>query len=170
MNQRSIALVGLSGTGKSTVGRALAAASGMTLVDVDMRIEARAGLPIPAIFREQGEAAFRQIETEALQAALEGGKPRILATGAGMVLRNENRVLLREHAIVVWLDAPTETLVARLQAHDEERPLLQGDDMLARLDHLRAIRAPLYAEIANLRIETHEHAISEIVAKILEAV
>lgn len=170
MNQRSIALVGLSGTGKSTIGRALAERTGCVLIDIDAQIAIRAGQSIPEIFRDHGEAAFRQIETEALQAALESNRPRILATGAGIVLRAESRAVLREHAFVVWLDAPTKTLVARLQAHDEERPLLRGDDMIARLEDLRATRTPLYAEVAHLYVSTHEQDISEIVTKIREAV
>ncbi|HWQ11655.1 MAG TPA: shikimate kinase [Roseiflexaceae bacterium] len=148
-----VALIGLSGAGKSTVGRALAARLGWALRDTDALVEAAAGRRLAAIFAEEGEARFRALEADALRAALDAA-PCVVATGGGIVLRPENRVLLRERALVVWLDAPTETLVARLRAHDEERPLLAGDDPAARLEALRAARAGLYAGLADLTLAT----------------
>lgn len=168
MPNRSIALVGLSGTGKSTIGRLLATDCGLTLLDTDALIEVRAGQPIPAIFSQLGEEAFRDIETAVLQAAFEGGKPHILATGGGIILRSKNRALLREKAFVVWLDAPTESLVARLEAHDQQRPLL-GKNMAMRLDALRAMRAPFYAEVAHVQVETHGRTVAIITAEIRTA-
>jgi shikimate kinase len=149
---RSIALIGLSGAGKSSVGRALAARLGWPLLDTDALIAQAAGRSVAQIFAEDGEARFRELEAQALSTALQSF-PAVVATGAGVVLRAENRALLREHAFVVWLDAPTETLVARLQAHDEARPLLQGDDPAARLEALRTARAALYAEVADMQAD-----------------
>jgi shikimate kinase len=87
-----------------------------------------------------------------------------------VVLRAENRALLRERALVAWLDAPTAALIARLRAHDEARPLLQGDDPAARLEALRAARAALYAEVANIRIATDERSVEHICQELLALV
>jgi shikimate kinase len=149
---RSIALVGLSGVGKSSVGRLLAKRLDWPLLDTDALIVQAAGSSIPQIFAAEGEARFRELEAAALRAAL-AYSPCVVATGAGIVLRQENRALLRQHAFVVWLDAPNETLVARLLAHDEARPLLQGDAPTARLEALRAARAALYAEVAHAHVD-----------------
>lgn len=162
---RSLALVGLSGSGKSTVGRMLATALGWPLRDTDAAIVAQQGRPIAAIFADQGEAWFRDLEAEALAEALRDG-PAVVATGGGMVLRPANCDLLRQQAYVVWLDASTQTLVARLLAHDEQRPLLAGD-MTARLDSLRAKRWPLYQAVADLQIVTDDLTAAQMVAQIL---
>src|SRR5262245_60858933 len=137
LSDRSIALVGLSGSGKSSLGRALAARLGRPLLDTDVLVTQAAGCDVAQIFAEYGEACFRELEAAVLRAALQSA-PAVIATGGGVVLRAENRALLRERAFVAWLDAPTAALVARLRAHDEGRPLLQGDDPAARLEALRA--------------------------------
>ena len=157
LNPRSVALIGLSGSGKSTVGRLLAERLGWPLRDTDALIAAAAGRSVAQIFAEDGEARFRDLESAALRTALDGG-PCVIATGGGIVLRAENRALLRERAFVAFLDAPTEALAARLRAHDEERPLLAGDDMFVRLEALRAARAALYTEVADARVATDGRA------------
>jgi shikimate kinase len=166
--QRPIALIGLSGTGKSTVGRLLAARLDWPLLDTDVLITQLDGRNIPEIFAEDGEARFRDIETDALRQAL-AATPAIIATGGGVVLREENRALLRAHTFVVWLDAPTEALIARLLAHDEARPLLAGDDPAARLEALRTTRAGLYAETAHVRIETSGLTAEAVCERVLAA-
>lgn len=160
------ALVGLSGVGKSTVGRLLAARQGLPLYDTDALVAEAQGCPVAQIFAEQGEAAFRVMEAAALATALNRG-PAVIATGGGIVLREANRALLRQHARVVWLDAPTPTLVARLLAHAEQRPLLAGDDPAARLEALRQARAPLYAAVAHLRLAVEAHTPEELVELIV---
>jgi len=164
-SHHSIALVGLSGAGKSAVGHLLATRLGWPLLDTDALIVQSAGREIAQIFAVEGETHFRDIEAAALHQALEG-RPAVVATGGGIVLRNENRALLRERAFVVWLDAPTAALVARLQAHNQERPLLQGD-AAARLEALRTARAALYAEIAVLRIETEHRTVEAICEEVM---
>ncbi|MFL5800726.1 MAG: shikimate kinase [Roseiflexaceae bacterium] len=166
-HHHSIALVGLSGAGKSSVGRLLAGRLGWPLLDTDMLIVQSASREIAHIFAVEGEARFRDMEAAALRQALEG-PPAVVATGGGIVLRAENRTLLRERAFVVWLDAPTAALVARLQAHDEERPLLQGD-AVARLEALRAARAALYAEVAVLRVETGGRTAEAVCEEVMRA-
>lgn len=153
LNQRSIALIGLSGSGKSTVARLLAARLGWPWADTDPLIEQLAGASIPDIFSQRGEDAFRAFETAALRQALGAATPTVIATGGGIVLRPENRELLIEHTRIIWLDAPAPQLEARLKAHDEERPLLAGD-LLARLETLRQQRARLYAATADLQLDT----------------
>jgi shikimate kinase len=165
---RPIVLVGLSGSGKSTVAPLLAARLGFPLRDTDVSIEAAAGVSIPMIFAAEGEAGFRDRESLALAAALSGG-PCVVATGAGIVLREANRAQLRARALVVWLDAPDETLLARLRAHAEERPLLRGDDPEGRLAGQRAARAALYADVAQIVIATADLAPDAICEAILRA-
>jgi shikimate kinase len=161
---QSIALVGLSGTGKSTVGRLLAARLGWPLLDTDVLVVAEAGCSIAHLFATAGEPHFRARETAALQTALGEGQ-RVVATGGGIVLAPQNRAMLKERAFVVWLDAPTELLVARLQAHDEERPLLAAG-MVERLEALRAARETLYAEVADMHVNTAERSAEEIAQEI----
>lgn len=163
---RAIAMVGLSGAGKSSVSRLLAARLGLPHADTDALIAARAGSPVPALFVAVGEAAFRDLEAAALAGAL-AGPPLVLATGGGVVLREANRALLRARALVVWLDAPDSALLARLRAHDEERPLLAGNPA-ARLAALRAARAPLYAEVAHVTIDTECLSAEEVARRIAE--
>jgi shikimate kinase len=165
-NQQSIALVGLSGVGKSSVGRRLAARLGWPLRDTDTLIAETSGRTVAQIFAASGEPYFRDLESAALHQAL-SIQPCIVSTGGGIVLRPENRALLRAHAFVVWLDAPTETLVARLQAHDEARPLIGGVDPAARLEALRAARAGLYAEVAHANVDAANQALDEICRQVL---
>jgi shikimate kinase len=167
LQHATIALIGLSGAGKSTVGRALAARLGWALRDTDALVEEAAGCRIPAIFAAEGEAGFRERESAALRRAL-AGRPCVVATGGGIVLRPENRELLRAHALVVWLDAPSEALVARLRAHDEERPLLAGGNPVGRLEGLRAARAALYAETAHLTLGTAGRSAAAICDQVLQ--
>lgn len=166
MITRAIALVGLSGSGKSTVARLLGERLGWEWADTDPLIEALAGASIPEIFSQRGEAAFRDLEAQALRQTLEPGRPVALATGGGIVLRPENRELLRQQARVVWLDAPVAQLVARLLAHDEERPLLAGDPH-ARITALRKQRSRLYAETAELQLDTAELRPDQVADQIL---
>ena len=164
---QSIALVGLSGVGKSSVGRRLAARLGWPLLDTDALIAEAAGRTVAQIFADAGEPRFRDLEAAALQRAF-SISPCVVSTGGGIVLRPENRALLRLHAFVVWLDAPTETLVVRLQAHDEARPLIGDADPAARLDALRAARAGLYAEVAHARVDAAGYGVDEICGRVLQ--
>ncbi len=166
-DSQSIALVGLSGVGKSSVGQLLAARLGWPLLDTDALIAETVGRTVAQIFADSGEPRFRDLESAALQRAFSIA-PCVVSTGGGIVLRPDNRALLRSLAFVVWLDAPTETLVARLHAHDEARPLIGGADPVARLDALRAARAGLYAEVAHARVNVADRAIDQICAQVLQ--
>jgi len=122
---KKIFLYGPSGSGKSTVGKLLARQTGLSFVDLDTLIEEQAGMPIPQIMSEQGEPAFRDLETAALKQAI-AGETGLVALGGGALLREENRALAESSGRVVFLQAGVDTLVKRLTA-DYERPLLAGD-------------------------------------------
>lgn len=150
---KPIVLVGLPGSGKSTVARQLGKRLGLAPIDTDDLIERRLGEPIRQFFERVGEPAFRDLESEVLADALLG-LPRagLISTGGGIVLRQANRDLLREHATVVYLVASPEDLARRLR-HDTKRPLLQVEDPLGKLRELHRIRDPLYREVARFCID-----------------
>ncbi len=157
-----IALIGLPGSGKTTVGRLLARRLGLPFVDTDHRIEAVLGCSIRAFFEAQGEQAFRDVESQILQ-ELTTGDPCVLATGGGIVLRPQNRERLRATCRVVYLQAAPDDLATRLRG-DSKRPLLQVDDPLARLRALHDERAPLYRETAHITVETARKRVHSLVA------
>ena len=151
-NRRNIVLIGPMGSGKSHVGRLLAAKLGLAFVDVDARIEAEAGMPIPAIFAGEGEAGFRARESLALIGAL-ARTGQVVATGGGAVLSQANRTAMRTAGDVVYLHVQPAEQLRRL-AGDSGRPLLAVPDRTQRLAELQAQREPLYREIAVLVFET----------------
>lgn len=139
----SLFLVGMMGSGKTTVGRLLATELGYQFFDTDSLIEQLAGQTVSEIFTTAGEAEFRRLETQVL-AELSAYKNLAIATGGGIVLDPHNWSFLR-HGLVIWLDAPVETLYQRLQG-DTSRPLLAATDPLAKLQTLLAQRQSLYAQ------------------------
>jgi shikimate kinase len=165
--KKTIALVGLSGVGKSSVGRRLAAALGMPFRDADAEVEAAAGRPIPEIFAQYGEEAFRDGERRVI-ARLLAEPPHVLATGGGAFMSPETRRLIKEKAVSVWLKADIEVLARRV-SRKENRPLLAGKDPLIVLEAQAKERYPVYAE-ADLVVETGDtphHATVEAILKAL---
>ncbi|WP_296870765.1 shikimate kinase [Tibeticola sp.] len=160
-----IALVGLPGSGKTTVGRMLAKRLQLPFFDADARIEQRIGCSIRDFFAAEGEARFRDIEEEVIDelSALGDG---VLSTGGGAVLRAANRQRLRSRCKVVYLHAQPEDLARRLR-RDTQRPLLQVDDPLKRLRELHAVRDPLYRETAHFVIETGRPSVATLVNMIV---
>ena len=140
-------LIGLMGSGKSSIGRRLAARLELPMIDLDDYIVEKAGLSIPEIFSRFGEAEFRRMESEALAEVI--GKPAIIATGGGIVMAEENRRLLKENPPVIWLEACPEFLAGRIDG-DSNRPLVAAGDTLNRLKELALVRDPLYRECADL--------------------
>jgi shikimate kinase len=145
----NIYLVGLMGAGKTTVGRQLARRLGRRFYDSDHEIVARTGVPVPTIFEIEGEAGFRRRESQTIA---ELSQLRVMATGGGAVLAEENRQCLRESGWVVYLSVPPLLLHQRTR-NDRNRPLLQVEDPLACLESLHAVRDPLYREAAHLVVE-----------------
>ena len=143
-----IALVGLPGSGKSTIGRYLSKRWSMPFVDVDVAIEEQIQCSIRDFFAKQGEAGFRDVERDVLAQLLSRSAPMVIATGGGAVLRPENRMQLKAHSKVVYLSASPHEIARRLQ-RDTQRPLLQVDNPLQRLMDLLAVRDPLYKEVAD---------------------
>jgi shikimate kinase len=142
----------MPGSGKSTVGKAVARRLGLPFVDCDLSIERRIGCSILEFFERNGEDAFRDLEMETLAALVLDG-PSVIATGGGIVLRERNRELLRARTRCVYLCAPLELLWERLR-RDRRRPLLQVADPQARLRTMASEREPLYRETAEFMIET----------------
>jgi shikimate kinase len=160
-----IALVGMPGSGKSTVGRQLARQLGRAFVDSDHEIERRIGMPIKAYFDRHGEAAFRDLEQSVI-AELAAREDGVLATGGGAVIRPENRRHLSAGGPVIYLRSTPEELFRRLR-HDSQRPLLQVADPLRRLRELFRDRDPLYREAAQFVIETGRPTVPTLVNMIL---
>ena len=164
--RRTIALVGLMGVGKSTIGRRLAQALGLPFRDADQEIEAAAGRTIPEIFAERGEAEFRAGERRVISRLLQ--EPRhVLATGGGAFMDAQTRLLMKENAITVWLKADLDVLVRRV-GRKNTRPLLTGKDTREVMQELMDKRYPTYAE-ADITIHTDERPASAAVDAILAA-
>ena len=163
--QVSIALVGMPGCGKSTVGRQLARQLGWRFVDSDHEIERQIGGSIRTFFEQQGELAFRELEQQMI-AALTQQSEMVLATGGGAVLRQANRRALKAGCKVVYLRSTPQELFRRLR-HDTQRPLLQVADPLKRLRDLFHERDPLYRDAADFLIETGRPSVPNLVNMIL---
>ena len=162
---RSLYLVGMMGSGKTSTGRPLAEQLGYGFVDADAVIEQAAGCTIPEIFERDGEAGFRDLENQVLN-AISQRHSLVVATGGGVVTQPENWGLLHS-GIVIWLDVVPEQLMERLRADSTIRPLLQSKDPAAALDALLAERRPLYAE-ADLTVVINEETPAEVADGILQ--
>jgi shikimate kinase len=163
---RTIALIGLMGVGKSTVGRRLAARLGRPFVDGDEEIERAAGRSVSEIFADLGEAEFRAGEARVMRRLLLG-PPVVLATGGGAVLDPGTRELLKARAVTVWLRAELPVIVERVGRRDT-RPLLRGKDALATLTALADARYPIYAE-ADLVVDVGSGPHGQAVTRVLKA-
>ncbi|MFT4177782.1 MAG: shikimate kinase [Luteolibacter sp.] len=166
---KNIVLIGFMGSGKSTVGRELHQRLGYPLIDMDQVIEQRAGKPITEIFADEGEEAFRDLETRLLMELSDSAAPRrIISTGGGVIGRERNRELLRHLGYVVWLHAPAEVILERTR-RNRDRPLLNTEDPAERIATLLSKREPLYRETAHLKIETAGLDGEELATGILES-
>ncbi len=149
---KSIVLIGMMGAGKSAVGRSLQRRTGWSRFDMDEMIVTKAGLPIPEIFAQHGESWFRDLEAAVLT-GLHPNEPSIVVTGGGVVLRPENVAMLKNLGTIVWLEAGVDTLLERASRRGN-RPLLQTENPRAALSELLETRRPLYAKVADIRIDT----------------
>jgi len=163
---RNIILTGFMGSGKTTVGRLLANKTGFTFVDTDAEIVQKTGLPIAKIFAEQGEEAFRELETETLE-SLQEKTGLVVSTGGGIVLRERNRELLDTLGYVVWLAVEPEAVIARV-GKNRDRPLLNNDNPHSAIRGLLGERIPIYKAASDLHIDTGELSAEEIAYGIKE--
>src|SRR5262245_39950021 len=168
---KPVYLVGYRGTGKSTVARELAGLLHYDSVDADELIEERAGKSIAAIFAEDGEPAFRDLEA-AVVAELAGRRRTVAALGGGAVLRESNRAIIRSTGPVVWLTASVDTIIRRIAADEtsaSRRPDLTAAGGRAEVESLLAVRTPLYRECATLIVDTKNKTAFELAAEIAES-
>ncbi|BAU11269.1 shikimate kinase [Leptolyngbya sp. NIES-3755] len=164
LNGVSVFLIGMMGVGKTTIGQLLAKRLDYDFLDVDQFIEQATGQTVSTIFADSGEAIFRQLETATLS-QVSARLRRVVATGGGIVLAQENWSYLK-HGVIIWLDVPVEQLKERL-SQDATRPLLQNQDLTARLTQLSEERRSRYAQadihIQVLPDETPEQVTEKIV-------
>lgn len=158
-------LIGLPGSGKTTIGKQLAQYWGMEFVDSDHVIEQRLGCSISAYFAAHGEAAFRDVEQQVIDELTASQRPLLLSTGGGVVLREANRRHLHERTTVFYLQASPDDIARRLR-NDTTRPLLQGQDPGVRLRELMRQRHALYLETAHYTVKTARLTVAQVVRKL----
>jgi len=174
MRARNIYLIGLMGAGKTTVGRRLAKSLGLDFIDTDQALEARTGVSVNYIFEVEGEAGFRAREAQLLaeiagrgRGVNGGGGGAVIATGGGVVLRADNRRVMRESGLAIYLRAEHGLLCARLQGC-QTRPLLSAPDWPRKIAQLLTERGPLYAAEADHIIDVIDEPAARVAARIHE--
>ncbi len=154
-------LIGFMGAGKTTVGKLLAKEKGMDFVDTDERIVSEQNRDIPDIFAEDGEAHFRDLETDLLRRMQEDTEHAVVSVGGGMPVRPENRELLRSLGCVVYLSAEKQTILGRVQ-NDGSRPMLNGNDLETRVGQLMRERESLYRQAAHVTVRTDGRSLHQV--------
>ena len=163
--KRNIVLTGFMATGKTSVGRSLAARLAYSFVDLDTWIEAEAGMTIPQIFATQGEVAFRELEARMVERA-SGLSGCVIATGGGAIVNPQNLEALKGSGILIALTAHPEVILLRIGG-GEDRPMLRGGQTQDRVRVLLQERAPAYAQ-ADLTVDTSARAVDEVVGQLVE--
>lgn len=166
LGSRSIVLIGMMGSGKSTIGQRLATRTGLRFVDADVEIERAASMSIPDIFASRGEDEFRAGERRVI-ARLLGQGPQIVATGGGAFIAEETRARVEQNGISIWLRADPDTLMKRVRKR-ANRPLLQTDDPEGTLRRLLIEREPIYA-LADIEVQSCEEPHDLVVDAVLAA-
>jgi shikimate kinase len=164
----NLILVGMMGSGKTTMGRALAKHLGKDFVDSDEEIIKRTGVTVPHIFDVEGEAGFRSRETAAIK-DLTTRNDLVLATGGGAVLAEENRMALQQNGIVIYLKASLHDLWQRTR-HDRNRPLLQTRDPHGRLTELFQQRDPLYQQVSDIVVQSGKQSVNVLMQHLIEKI
>lgn len=165
---RCLALLGLRGAGKSSVGKLLAERLGWDFIELDALVEQAAGLSLNDVFQMHGEAYYRRIEYDVLREVLARDEPLVLATGGGVVTSPRSFALLRQHARTVWLHAEPEDHWARVVAQGDTRPMADNEQAFAELCSILQEREPLYRR-AHEVVETSGRTVAEISAELVEA-
>ena len=163
----NLILVGMMGSGKTTMGRALAKHLGKDFVDSDEVIK-RTGVTVPHIFDVEGEAGFRQRETAAIR-ELTGRYNMVLATGGGAVLDGQNRTMLQQNGIVIYLKANAHDLWQRTR-HDRNRPLLQTENPYAKLIELFQQRDPLYRQVSDIVVQSGKQSAHALMLRLVDEI
>ncbi len=167
---RTVALVGMMGAGKTSIGKRLAVRLNVPFSDADHEIEAAAGMTVSEIFAKYGEPYFRDGERRVI-ARLLGEPPHVLATGGGAYIDEITRATMKQAAFTIWLKAPVEVLLGRVkkrQGNDQTRPLLANDDLRGTLERLLAQREPVYA-MADMVLESADEPHGVLLDKIVAA-
>jgi shikimate kinase len=164
----NLILVGMMGSGKTTIGRTLAKYLGKTFVDSDEEIQHRTGVTIPHIFDVEGEAGFRLRETAAIRELVVRDN-MVLATGGGAILAEQNRTMLSENGIVVYLKTNVHDLWQRTR-HDRNRPLLQTADPRTKLAELFDQRDPLYQQAADVVVQSGKQSVQALMLHLVDEI
>lgn len=167
MQLKHIALIGPMGAGKSFVGEHLAQRLGLGFVDVDREIEQAVGMTVAEIFSHPGEAAFRLLEEQTLATLLKNAKQTVIATGGGCVLAQGNRQQLQDHCWVVYLQVSGSVAITRCADRPQVRPLLQGQDPLARWHAITHDRQIHYTSLADITVNTDGQLAQDLVDTIM---
>jgi shikimate kinase len=167
MGRGNIFLVGMMGSGKTTLGRALAQRLRLHFVDTDRIMVERTGVPVATIFEIEGEDGFRKRESAVLSEVAEGDS-QVIATGGGAILARENREVMRRRGTVIYLRAQVDSLWERTR-HDTSRPLLRTPDPRATLASLLEQRDPLYREAAHVIVDTGAQSAAILLNRVLAA-
>lgn len=166
LGEQHLVLIGLTGSGKTTIGRLAAERLGRPFLDTDALIEERTGRTVRAIFAEDGEPAFREIEGEVLADAVASAEPSVIAAAGGAVLREQNRAILRDaNARVVWLCGGPSVVADRVRG-GSHRPLLDKDPD-AILRKMWSEREPLYREVADAIVGIEGRSVHEVLEAVL---
>ena len=164
----NIVFIGLMGTGKTSIGKRIARVLGYQFIDTDEYVEKITEKKISDIFKKEGELRFRSEETLALR-RLSEIKGYVISTGGGIVLREENRKMIKELGFVVHLDASDEKIYKRVSGN-KKRPLLQGPGLMEKIIKLREERNPLYSEIADCSINTGELGFDRVIKELVKKI
>lgn len=164
---KNVILIGFMGCGKTSVGIRLSYQMRRAFLDTDKLIERRAGMTISEIFEKDGEAYFRKLETETLKGLLTEEGDRVISTGGGLPTREENRALLKKLGTVVYLKLSAQTVYERLRG-DTQRPLLQCDDPLGKIQELMAAREAMYTAAADVTVDVDGRSFEAIIKEIEE--
>lgn len=162
-----IILIGYMGCGKSSVGKRLSYVLKQPYLDTDKMIETKERKTINEIFAQQGEQAFRDMETACVRSLFSNQQDYVIAVGGGLPMREENRMLLRKLGKVVYLRAKPDTIYERLKG-DDTRPLLRGDNPRQKIEEMIAARGPVYEETAHIRIDVDGKSFEQIMDEIKE--
>lgn len=167
--KNNIILIGYMGSGKTTLGKKISFRERIAFLDTDKMIEQKQGKAVSEIFDEEGENAFRQMETDCLKEIMGYSDRYIISVGGGLPLKEENRMLLKELGTVLYLRARPDTIYGRLK-NDTTRPLLRGDDPEGKIRTMIQIRGPVYEEAADVIIDVDEKGYETLIGEIIDLV